>query len=109
MIRLPAHPLPPSPPSKLPLFLSLPECRRSSLLTGEVGEVVRRGAKSYDREKAWPSINHSILSALYILNFPLPLLVQYPDVENIHVDLFSLVYYTPLLCPPPPPCLNLPK
>jgi hypothetical protein len=23
-----------------------------------------RGTKSYDREKAWPSINHSILSVL---------------------------------------------
>jgi hypothetical protein len=32
-----AHPLPPSPVSKLPLFLSLPVCRRSSLLTGEGG------------------------------------------------------------------------
>ncbi len=30
-------------------------------LTGGVGG--RRGAKSYDREKAWPSVNHSILSA----------------------------------------------
>jgi hypothetical protein len=36
MIRLLAHPfLPPSPVSRLSLFLSLPVCRRSSLLTGE--------------------------------------------------------------------------
>ncbi len=34
----------------------------SSLLTGEGGGG-GRGAKSYDREKAWPSINHSVLSA----------------------------------------------
>ncbi len=39
MIRLLAHPLPPSPVSKLSLFLSLPVCRRSSLLMGE-GEGV---------------------------------------------------------------------
>ncbi len=37
MIRLHAHPLPPSPVSKLPLLLSLPVCRLSSLLTGEGG------------------------------------------------------------------------
>jgi hypothetical protein len=28
------------------------------------GRGVGRGAKSYDREKAWPSLNHSILSEL---------------------------------------------
>ncbi len=55
-----SNPPPPPPPvSKLSLYLSLPLCRRSSLLTGGGG----RGAKSYDDgEKAWPSINHSILS-----------------------------------------------
>jgi hypothetical protein len=37
--------------NNLPLFLCLPVCRRSSLLTGRgVGDG--RGAKSYDREKA---------------------------------------------------------
>jgi hypothetical protein len=36
-------------------------CRRSSLLTGEGGGG-GRGAASYESEKAWPSINHSILS-----------------------------------------------
>jgi hypothetical protein len=40
MIRLLAYPLPPSPKGNLSLFLSLPVCRRSSLLTGERGEVV---------------------------------------------------------------------
>ncbi len=50
---------PPSPVSKLSLFLSLPVCRRSSLLTRE-GERGGRGAKSYDR----PSINRSVLSAV---------------------------------------------
>jgi hypothetical protein len=46
---------------------SLPMCRRSSLLTGEGG----RGwgeAKSYERDKAWPSIDHSILSDLSIFS-----------------------------------------
>ncbi len=39
IIRLLAHPLPPSPISKLSLFLSLPMCRRSGLLTRD-GEGV---------------------------------------------------------------------
>ncbi len=54
------HPLPP-PVNKLPLFLSLLVCRRSVLLT-EGGKGGGR-AKSYDNEKAWSSIYHSILSA----------------------------------------------
>ncbi len=54
----------PSPVSNLSLFLSLPVCRRWSWLT-ERGGGRRGGAKSCDREKAWPSINHSILSAIY--------------------------------------------
>ncbi len=60
MFRLLALTLPLSSVSNLSLFLSLPMCRRSSLVTG--GER-GRGAKSYDRKKAWPSINHSIHSA----------------------------------------------
>ncbi len=34
------------------LFLSLPVCRRLSLLTEEVGEGGEGGAKSYNDEKA---------------------------------------------------------
>jgi len=55
-------PLPLYPARKLSLFslfLSLPVFRRSSLLMGEGGG----GAKLYDSEKAWSSVNHSILSA----------------------------------------------
>ncbi len=58
MIRLLAHPLPPSPISNLSLFLSLPVCRRSSDRERGGG----RGAKSYDSEKAWPSVNPSLRS-----------------------------------------------
>ncbi len=47
---------------KLYLFLSLPVCRQSRLLTGEGGKRVRRGAESYDRKKTWPFINRPILS-----------------------------------------------
>ncbi len=47
----------PLPVSKISPFLS----GRKSLLTWG-GNVWGRGTKSYDREKAWPSINHSILS-----------------------------------------------
>ncbi len=54
-----AHPGPlPHPPlssAKLSLFFSIHVCRRLSPMTG--------GAKSYDDENAWSSIDHSILSA----------------------------------------------
>jgi hypothetical protein len=64
MIRLLASHSPPSPIGKWSLFLSVPVCRRSSFLPGEGGggKGEGRGAKSYDRKKAWPSVNHSILS-----------------------------------------------
>jgi hypothetical protein len=53
-------PLPvPSLVSKLSIVFSVHVCHRLNLLTGEGGG----GAKSYDREKAWFSINHSILSS----------------------------------------------
>ncbi len=61
-VSAPRPPLPPSPVSKLPLFLSPPVCCRSSLLKGEGGGG-GRGAEAYDRKKALPSINHSILAA----------------------------------------------
>ncbi len=41
--------------------------KRDSLLTGEGGGV-GGGAKSYDSEKVWPSINHAILSVWGPLN-----------------------------------------
>jgi hypothetical protein len=47
MICLLAHPLPPSPVSKMYLFLRFPVCSQSSLLTGEWGGG---GAKS---KKSW--------------------------------------------------------
>jgi hypothetical protein len=47
-------PFPPSSVSKLSLFLSLPACRRSNLLARERGV-----GEEPNREKAWPSINHS--------------------------------------------------
>jgi hypothetical protein len=51
-----AHSLRPPTVSKLSLFLVLPMYIRLSILTGGWG-----GAKSYVRERAWSSINHSIL------------------------------------------------
>ncbi len=72
MIRLHTHPIhPPSPVSILSLFLSLPECRRSSSLREEGGRG-GRGAESYDRKKAWSSINHSVLSGLLRCFFSVP-------------------------------------
>ncbi len=64
MIRLLAYPLF-SSVSRLQLVsLSQSYCVLPAELTEgrEVGSG--RGAKTYDREKAWFSINHSILSAL---------------------------------------------
>ncbi len=58
-----SHDLAPPPVCNLSLFHSLPVCSRSSLLTRERGEG--RGTKSCDREKAWSSINRSILSAFH--------------------------------------------
>ncbi len=59
---------PPLPPvSELSLFLSLPVCRRSSLLTEERGEGGGGGAKSYASEEALSSINHLILSEFLLL------------------------------------------
>ncbi len=46
--------------NKLSLFLGLPVCRRSSLLTGEGWA---RSRIIYDAEKAWSFTNHSIVSA----------------------------------------------
>jgi hypothetical protein len=50
MILLLAHPLPPSPVSKLTLFLRLPVCRPSSLLTGEGGRGWERSQIIRPRE-----------------------------------------------------------
>jgi hypothetical protein len=55
MIRLLAHPLPPSPVIKLSLFLSFTVELSDRVGRGEWGG---RGATLYNREKAWPSINH---------------------------------------------------
>ena len=60
----------PRPPP--PTIFRLPVCRRSSLLTAVTGEGSGRGAKSYDREKAWPSFNHPILSGASSIFLVLP-------------------------------------
>jgi hypothetical protein len=62
MIRLLAHPLPHSHVRKLSLFLRLPVCHRSR----EGKEWWGRSQLIRPREKAWPSINHSILSDLHV-------------------------------------------
>jgi hypothetical protein len=62
-------PSPLSPVSKLPLFLTLPVCRRSSLLTGGWGGG-GCGAESHDCKKTWPSINRSALSGMEYETWP---------------------------------------
>ncbi len=59
MIRLLARPLPPLP-SATCLSFSVFLCGRA--YCRERGVPGGRGAESYDRKKAWPSINHLILS-----------------------------------------------
>ncbi len=78
MIPLLAHPPPPLSVSKLSVFLNLPVCRQSSLLTGEGWRGGRR-VKSCEHEKALPSLNHSMSSTyeLLIQVFSGPLLVMY--------------------------------
>ncbi len=80
----PCPPPPPCPISNLPHFLSLPI--RRAYLRGE-----GRGAKSYEREKARPSINHSILTAFTI----------HPELTETEpqpsLSAFYLVYLTILL------------
>jgi hypothetical protein len=105
MIWLLTHPLPHSPVSKLALFHSLRVCRRPRLLTG-VG-----GAKSYNCEKAWSFINHSILLTLSIppvlLPFDIPshfpfyfvICFLFP-IEVPHILCFLVS--SPLLLPPSP-------
>jgi len=57
-----APPPPPSPVSKLSLFLSLPMYRRSSLLAGEGGIGGKRRIQINDGEKACYFKIHSTLS-----------------------------------------------
>ncbi len=67
MRSAPRPPLYPSLPSASCLLSQLHVCGRLSLQTREGGGG-GRGAKLYDGEKAWPSINHSklnIKSSLY--------------------------------------------
>ncbi len=63
MICLLPYPLPPSPVSKL-------DTQRDDLLTGEGGEGVRGGTKSYDCEKAWSSINQYAVYASVSIDIP---------------------------------------
>jgi hypothetical protein len=53
---------PPHPPLS-PVTKLSPVFRRSSLLTGEQGVGGGGGARSYDGENGWSSLNHPILSA----------------------------------------------
>jgi hypothetical protein len=97
VVRLGSSPTPSPPASQL-------DCRhtgrlrnRDNLLTGGGG----RGAESYDRKKAWSSINHSILYALYqrflnlyfmrenISHFISIFSTILLKVPEINVDLFS--------------------
>jgi hypothetical protein len=59
-------------PSRLSLFPSFPVGSLAELTDGERGDG--GGAKSNDREKAWSSINHSIVTGT-----TQPLMTKYPE------------------------------
>jgi hypothetical protein len=61
MIRLLAHPLPPSSVSKLDPQQTGKTEKERQLAEGREGEGGGRGAESNDRKKAWSSINYFIL------------------------------------------------
>jgi hypothetical protein len=67
IIRLLAHPPSPSAVSKLSLFLSLPMCRRSSLLTGEKGGGV--GVEQNHATALYKS-SCTLWSWLFVQSFP---------------------------------------
>ncbi len=98
MIRLIPRPpfLHPSTVSNLSLILNFP----INLLTGEGGRG--RGAKSYDREKAWPSRNQSILSAvassLSVAHTCVKWLTTPHEILKCHKNTYYSTHVTPLLC-----------
>jgi hypothetical protein len=53
-------------------------------MTGEVDEGDERGSESYDRKKAWSSINHSILS-----EFPLRANSRNKVTKEVLLELLS--------------------
>jgi hypothetical protein len=63
MIWLLPHPLPPNPVCKLDRRQTgRPRRKRDNMVTGEVGGGGSVGAKLYNGEQAWSSINYTILS-----------------------------------------------
>ena len=81
MIRL--HPLPPLP--RQIVFLPKPSCASPVELTDGRGRGIGgwRGTKSYDREKAWPSVNYQ-----FSLSGPLAISVATENLLSF-VALFS--------------------
>ncbi len=74
------HP-PPSPPPTQQQIVSLSQSSYMSPVELTDGRGDGRGARSYDGEKAWPSINYSVLSG-YICYFAYTAIVNYPSHSN---------------------------
>jgi hypothetical protein len=94
----PSQPLRPPSRQQVVSPSSLRVYRRSSLLTGEGGSG--GGRKSYDREKAWPSINHSIHDRKWkrpsfdIKNYkiiPLVLVILYVRHPLLHTNMYMYI------------------
>ncbi len=93
MIRLLAHPPPLFP-------LPLPVCRPRTHRKPETTRWRKRGgggAKSYDRKKAWTSINNSILSVLHIplRRIFISLFLHCSDFSVLFSFFFIIYYYWP--------------
>jgi hypothetical protein len=88
MIWLLVNPCRPPPPSPFSKFLSLKFLVSPAELTGGGGggERVGDGAKSYDGEKSWSSINHSILSTIWVMSE-----ITLLRCDNMHVTFVSVL------------------
>ncbi len=85
--------LSPSPVSKSSIFLSLPLCRAGRAYWRE-GVGGGRGAKLYDSENAWSSINHLKLSVNFIvqMHHPVPCTFYY-IVQILHDFTFECLTF----------------
>ncbi len=81
-------PITPSSPLSRHKVVSLSFCLSPVELTDRRGGG--RGAKSYDRRKAWPSINHLILSAVYLTTLKRHSLHTYFAILASNTSIYSI-------------------
>jgi hypothetical protein len=96
MIRLHAHPLPPISGQQV---VSISHCSCVSqvehiLTDGTGGGGGGRGAKSHNTENSWPFINHSIISAVYLLYKNMFQKEDKPDWQGMSMDRANNLFKT---------------